>query len=75
MEAINNRRLGVRLGGILCLLFVGSCTSHERGPSATCREEALENLDLCRSSAEALTPFLENLCNEEFEEQLQACAP
>lgn len=73
VKAIDNRR---RLAVVLLPLAMASCTSHAGDDgSVVCRNEAHENLEVCRTSAVPLTPFLQNLCAEEFEEQLQACAP
>jgi hypothetical protein len=64
-----------RLAAVLCLLVIASCTRHPVDPPLTCRTEAQENLEVCMTSAASGTPFLRNLCTEEFEEQLRACAP
>lgn len=65
-----------RCGTIVVLaLLIAACTSQVPDVAATCRKYAYENLERCMAGALSSAAFVQKLCGEEFEEQIQACAP
>jgi hypothetical protein len=59
---------------VLFLFLVGSYASPVES-SIACPQGTRQNLVICLASPASSAPFQRDLCNEEFEGQLQACSP